>query len=201
MDLGESDAYLHPICWEDTMNKQLFHEISLPLDDTQDLFVDPEPGSDRYVSGMDYLYSEIKTYSRHEKVKVVIELLQENITEGLGGRTREKMKRYCQFKIEENHKQLIALRHQGFALLWIGLIVSLICLVIGGILYLVEPWNVTTVLGAVPAIIVTILVIVIWIAMSIPLQTLLFDWWPFRRDIRIYEQIAAADLVIRESGG
>ncbi len=64
-----------------------------------------------FVSGMDYLYSDIKTYSRHEKFKIKIVLPQEKITEDLVNRTREKMKRYCRFKIEENQKELIALTY------------------------------------------------------------------------------------------
>src|SRR6266704_5134271 len=83
------------------MSKEQLHEITLHLDDIQDLFADPEPGSDRYVSGMDYLYSELKTSSPRErlreKVKLTIELPREKIAEGLVERTTEKVKRYCQF--------------------------------------------------------------------------------------------------------
>ena len=42
------------------MSDKQLREIKLPLDDIQELFADPEPGSDRFVSGMDYLYGEVR---------------------------------------------------------------------------------------------------------------------------------------------
>ena len=84
------------------MSKDLLHEIPLHLDDIQYLFEDPGPDSEMFVSGMDYLYSEIKTHSRHEKFKVIIELPHKDVTEGQADRVRQKMKQYCRFKIEQN---------------------------------------------------------------------------------------------------
>src|SRR5215467_4691118 len=99
------------------MSKGQLHEITLPLDDIQDLFVDPEPGSERFVSGMDYLYGEVRVHTRvlkqPHRYKVTIELPREKITEVLLERTRAKMKRYCQFKTEQNHKDMRVLRLQG----------------------------------------------------------------------------------------
>ena len=83
------------------MSKEQHHEITVPLDDIQDLFVDPEPGSDRFVSGMDYIYGEVsvhtRVYSPSHRYKVTIELPREKITDGLLESTRAKIKRYCQF--------------------------------------------------------------------------------------------------------
>jgi len=162
------------------MSKEQLHEITLHLDDIQDLFADPEPGSDRYVSGMDYLYSEVRIYPRHEKFKVTIELPQEKITEGLLERTRAKMKRYCQFKVEQSHKELIALHHQ-FAFT------------------LMAQSGINKILEAVLQVIATLFVLSAgWVALWEPSEIFLYDWWPFRQDMRIYNKIADADLVIRE---
>jgi hypothetical protein len=92
------------------MSKEQLHEITLPLDDIQDLFADPEPGSDRFVSGMDYIYGEVrvqrKVLKQSNSYKMTIELPREKITEGLQERTSEKIKRYCKFKAEQSHKEL-----------------------------------------------------------------------------------------------
>ena len=109
------------------MSKQQLHEITLPLADIQDLFADPEPGSGRYVSGIEYLYSECKTYKRLATFKITIELPKEKITAGLVENTREKIKGYCRFKIEQNRKELIALRHERSYALWVGLTVLVVC--------------------------------------------------------------------------
>jgi hypothetical protein len=186
------------------MRKELFREITLHLDDIQDLFTDPEPGSERYVSGMDYLYSELKTSSPrerlHEKFKVTIEIPQEKIAEGLLERTREKVKRYCRFKIEENHKELIALHHQGVASLWMGLIVLVICLVLAFTFTLIAQSGINKLLEGLLQIVAVLFVASAgWVALWQPAEIFLYDWWPFRRDMRIYELIADADIVIRES--
>src|SRR6266566_1476165 len=84
------------------MSKEQLHEITLHLDDIQDLFADPEPGSDRYVSGMDYLYSEVRVHTRvlkqPNKYTVTIVLPSEKIIEGLRENTSARIKRYCKFK-------------------------------------------------------------------------------------------------------
>ena len=182
------------------MSKEQLHEITLHLDDIQDLFSDPEPGSDRYVSGMDYLYSEVRIYPRHEKFKVTIELPQEKITEGLLERTRAKMKRYCQFKVEQSHKELIALHHQGVATLWTGLLVAVICLVLAFAFTLMAQSGINKILEAVLQVVATLFVLSAgWVALWEPSEIFLYDWWPFRQDMRIYNKIADADIVIRES--
>ena len=38
-----------------------------------------------------------------------------------------------------------------------------------------------------------------WVALWEPSEIFLYDWWPFRQDMRIYNKIADADLAIRES--
>jgi hypothetical protein len=178
------------------MSKNLLHDITLHLDDVQFLFMDPEADSEMFVSGMDYLYSDIKTYSRHDKFKIKIVLPQEKITEGLVDRTREKMKRYCRFKIEGNQNELIALRHEGFNALRVGITVLVVCLVLATTLTLAAKSGINYILAALLAIVGQGFVIAGWVAMWQPAEILLYDWWPFRRDMRIYHQIADADIVI-----
>ncbi len=181
------------------MSKEQFHEMTLHLDDIQDLFADPEPGSDRYVSGMDYLYSEVRISPRHEKFKVTIELPPEKITEGLLERTRAKMKRYCQFKVEQSHKELIALRHQGFDALKISIVVLVPCFVVGVIYTMLLQSGVHSILEALFIVIAAACVLGAgWVALWMPAEYFLYDGWPFQQDMRIYNQIADADLVIRE---
>jgi hypothetical protein len=182
------------------MRKERFHEMTLHLDDIQDLFADPEPGSDRYVSGMDYLYSEIRLYPRREKFKVTIEFPPENITEGLVERTRAKMKRYCQFKAEENRGELIVLRQQGVASLWMGLIVLVICLALALAFTLLAQSGNNKILASALQIVATLLAMSAgWVALWEPSEIFLYGWWPFRQNMRIYTQIADADIVIRKS--
>ena len=184
------------------MSKEQLHEMTLHLDDIQDLFADPEPGSDRYVSGMDYLYSEVRVHSRHEKFRVTIELPQEKITEGLLERTRAKIKRYCQFKAEQSHKELIVLRHQGIEALRRSIWLALICAVLGIIATAWSQSGINSILEAVLLFIAAFCVLGAgWVAVWMPFEYFLYDGWPFQQDMSVYKQMADADFVIKERSG
>jgi len=187
------------------MSKEQLHEMTLHLDDIQDLFADPEPGSDRYVSGMDYLYSEVRVHNRHEKFKVNIELPQEKITEGLLERTRTKIKRYCQFKAEQSHKELVVLRHQGVDALKTSIVVLVPCLVLGVICTWLTQSGITGIHGILEALFIVIAAACVlgagWVALWMPFEYFLYDGWPFQQDMRIYNKMADADIVISERKG
>jgi len=188
------------------MSKEQLHEITLPLDDIQDLFADPEPGSDRFVSGMDYLYGEVRVHTRvlkqPHRYKVTLELPHEKITDDLLGKTRAKIKRYCQFKAEQSHKDLMVLYNQGLDALRRSIWVALICFVLG---ILATAWSqsgINSVLEAVLLFIVAFCVLGAgWVAVWMPFEYFLYDGWPFQQNMRIYNQIADADIVIRERKG
>ncbi|HEY6287202.1 MAG TPA: hypothetical protein VIX20_16170 [Ktedonobacteraceae bacterium] len=188
------------------MSKEHLHEITLPLDDIQELFTDPEPGSDRFVSGMDYLYSEVRVHrsvlKQSDSYKVTIELPREKITEGLQEGTSAKIKRYCKFKAEQSHKELIVLRHQGLDALRRSIWLALICVVLGIGATAWSQLGINSVLEAVLLFIVAFCVLGAgWVAVWMPFEYLLYDGWPFQHDMRVYNQIADADFVIREREG
>ncbi len=188
------------------MSKEQLREVTLQLDDIQDLFADPEPGSDRYVSGIDYLYSEVRVHTRvlkqPGKYKVTIELPREKITEGLVENTREKIKRYCQFKAGQSHKDLMVLRHQGLDSLRRSIWLVLICVVLGIGGTTLSQSGINNVLEAVLLFIVAFCVLGAgWVAVWMPFEYFLYDGWPFQQDMRVYNQIADADLVIKERTG
>jgi len=188
------------------MSKEQLHEITLPLDDIQDLFADPEPGSDRFVSGMEYLYSEVRVHTRvlkqPHRYKVTIELPLEKITEGLLERTGAKIKRYCQFKTEQSHKDLIVLRLQGLDSLRRSLWVALISVVLGIGATAYSQSGVNSVLEAVLLFIVAFCVLGAgWVAVWMPFEYFLYDGWPFQQNMRIYNQIVDADIVIKAREG
>ena len=188
------------------MSQERLHEITLPLDNIQDLFVDPEPGSDRFVSGMDYLYSEVRVHTRvlrkPHRYKVTIELPRDKITEGLLERTRAKIKRYCQFKSEQSHKDLVVLRLQGLDALRRSLWVALICVVLGIGATAYSQSGVNSILQAVLLFIVAFCVLGAgWVAVWMPFEYFLYDGWPFQQNMRIYNQIAGADIVVKAREG
>ena len=185
------------------MSREQLREITLPLDDLQDLFTDPEPGSDRCVSGIDYLYSEVRIHTRVLKqpdtYKVTIELPREKITEGLLERTSAKIQRYCQCKVEQSHKELIVLRHQGLDALRRSIWVALISVVVGVPATALSQSGIHSVLEGVFLFIALFCALGAgWVAVWMPFEYFLYDGWPFQQDMRVYKQMADAELVIRE---
>ena len=188
------------------MSKDQLHEITLPLNDIQELFADPEPGSDRFVSGMDYLYGEVRVHTRVLKKSdgytVAIELPREKITEGLLEKTSEKIKRYCQFKAEQSHKDLLVLRLQGLDSLRRSIWVALISVIIGIPATALSQSGVNNILEAVLLFIALFCALGAgWVAVWMPFEYFLYDGWPFQQNMRIYNQIADAEIVIKDHEG
>ncbi len=181
------------------MSNELFHEIRVPLDDIQELFVDPEPGSDRFVSGMDSIYGEVRVHTRvhrpFHRYKVIIELPREKITEGLLESTRTKIKRYCQFKAEQNHKDLKVLYLQGWDSLRRSIWVALVAVLLGAAASIYSQAGIHGILQVLTLFIVGFCVLGAgWVAVWMPFETFLYDGWPFQQNMRIYQQIADADI-------
>ncbi len=184
------------------MSEEQLHEITVPLGDIQELFADPEPSSDRFVSGMDYLYGEVRIHTRVLKqakgYTLTIELPREKITEGLLERTRAKIQRYCKFKAEQSHKELMVLRLQGLDALRRSIWVAMISVVLGIGATAWSQSGVNSVLEAVLLFIVAFCVLGAgWVAVWMPFEYFLYDGWPFQQDMRVYNQIADANIVIK----
>jgi hypothetical protein len=188
------------------MSRGQLHEITVPLDDIQDLFADPQPGSGRYVSGMDFLYSEVRVHTRVLKpparYRVTIELPGEKITEGLQERTCATIQGYCQFKAEQGRKELTVLRHQGLDALRRSIALAVICVALGIFAKQLEQSGIQSALEALLLFIAEFFALGAgWVALWMPFEYFLYDGWPFQQDMRVYRQIGAADLIIREQAG
>ena len=155
---------------------------------------------------MDSIYSEMRVHTRvykqPEKYKVTIELPREKITEGLLEKTSEKIQRYCQFKDEQSHKELIVLRHQGLDALRRSIWVVLISCVLGIPATALYQSGIKNILEGVLLFIALFCALGAgWVAVWMPFEYFLYDGWPFQQDMRVYKQIADADLVIKERSG
>jgi hypothetical protein len=189
------------------MSNELLHEISLPLDDIQELFTDPEPGSERFVSGMDYIYGEVRVHTRVYKrnddtYKVTIEVPKEKITDDLAEKTTAKIKQYCQFKAGQSQRELAVLRNQGLDALRRSIWVVVVCIILGTIATLLSQSGIHNALQALFLFIAAFCVLgAFWVAVWMPFEYFLYDGWPFQLDGRVYNLISEADIVIKEREG
>lgn len=185
------------------MSTEQTRAVRVRLDDVEDLFVDPETGADRYVTGIEELYRAVKVHTRvlkrPEKYQVTIELPLVKITDGLADEMSLKIKRYCQFKAEESHQNLMVLRHQGLDAVWVSVVALIPCLILGAIYLWLSQRGINSVLEAVFLLVTLAFILSVgWVALWMPAEYFLYDTWPFQQDMRVYQQMAEAELVIRE---
>jgi hypothetical protein len=173
------------------------------LDDVDELFEEPEVEAERYVSGIEELYRAVKAqtrvFRRPKPYRVTIELPLGRITDGLAEEVSAKIKRYCQFKIEESQQGLKTLRLQGLDSVRVGVLVLIPCLLLGVLCTWLAQTEINTVLQAL--VIVTAAIFILsagWVALWMPAEFFLYDTWPFQQDMRVYQQISDAQVVISE---
>jgi hypothetical protein len=185
------------------MSAELRDTVTVRLDDVDELFAEPEIGAERYVSGIEELYRAVKTQTRVFKqprsYQVTIELPLEKITDGLADEISVKIKRYCQFKIEESQQGLKTLRLQGLDSVRVGVFVLIPCLLLGVLCTWLAQTGINNALQALVIVAAAIFILSAgWVALWMPAEFFLYDTWPFQQDMRVCQQIAAAEVVISE---
>jgi hypothetical protein len=177
--------------------------MTLRLDDVDELFEEPEVEAERNVSGIEELYRAVKAQTRVFKqpkpYQVTIELPLEQITDGLAEEINAKIKRYCQFKIGESQQGLKTLRLQGLDSVRVGVLVLIPCLLLGVLCTWLAQTGINQVLQALVIVAAAIFILSAgWVALWMPAEFFLYDTWPFQQDMRVYQQIADAEVVISE---
>jgi hypothetical protein len=184
------------------MRAEPARDLTVRLDDAHDLFADPDPDSDRAVSGIEELYRAVKVQTRvlvqrPNTYRVTIELPRAEITDGLGATIRARIKRYCERQIEQSQQELRTLRHQGIDSLWTGVFVLVPCLILSVLCTWLSQAGIHGLLQAALTVLAALFILSAgWVALWFPAEYFLYDTWPFQQDIRVYQQIAAAEVVI-----
>ncbi|HKT39914.1 MAG TPA: hypothetical protein VJR48_16175, partial [Ktedonobacterales bacterium] len=185
------------------MRTRPVRDVTVRLSDVQDFLEEPANlGADRAASGIEELYRAIKMHTRAliqrpGAYRVTIELPRDKITDGLQLDMRALIQRYCRVQTEQRRQDLRILRQQAIDSLWRSLIVLALCLVLGGLATWLSQSGGHGFLRALVTAIATFFALSAgWVALWFPAEYFLYDTWPFQQDIRVYQQIAAADVVI-----
>jgi hypothetical protein len=173
-------------------------DIDLHLKEIKHLFVDPEmnPFEDQrlQISGIEEAANHLRIKERKvDKIRLNIFLPGGQIDPGLQSKTADALSRYCDFKILQNRHQLEIERAAGWRAVMIGLVFSVICLLMISIIYLLGPLSETLLV-----VFVGFFTILIWMAIWNPAETFLYGLPPYRREIKIYENLKNAEVVIKE---
>lgn len=185
------------------MRTRPVRDITVRLSDARDFLEEPaDLGADRAAPGIEELYRAIKMHTRAlvqrpGAYRVTIELPRDKITDGLQLDMRALIQRYCRIQTEQRRQDLRILRQQAIDSLWMSLIVLALCLVLGGLAtWLSQSGSHGFLLVLVTAIATFFALSAGWVALWFPAEYFLYDPWPLKQDVRVYQQMAHADVII-----
>lgn len=172
-------------------------EIIIHLDNIHDLFVRPIENwpfwRRDFLSGVEMIRRELTAplWRRKARVRATIFLPEASIKPDLTRRTREAMRRYCRFKLEQNRYAMVTLRRQALVALLLGILFLAVGASLSPYLERITIW---------PSYLSTIFsdgfVIAFWVILWRPVDFFLFDLWPFWREDRLYKRIMAIEINI-----
>jgi hypothetical protein len=172
-------------------------EIQLTLNIMEDLFA--EPASDpfnpdsRYISGIDEIVGQLRL-RRHDlgkKLRLVVRLPQSTINSDTQSTLKAALDRYCTAKIIDNQQTIDELRiTSGREAISAFIIVAILYLLILILVFAIPP------LKAVSGMIASFTGIAVWVIFWEPINNYVYSWRPNRLDIRVFENLRTADLVV-----
>ena len=183
------------------MTKEKDYEITVHLDNIQDLFA--VPAGDhfsenlRFVSGVEFIKSELKPemWKQEARTRATIFLPKEAIEHDTAAKIKDALNRYCQFKVRQNKKTIVALRGDALRALLLG------------ILFLASGDFLSAFLAGttfLPRFFDTLLSdgfnIAFWVMLWRPVDFFLFDLSAYRRENKIYKCMMEMEIVVSEEG-
>lgn len=166
--------------------------IEINLNRVQQLFnsLDPSPfhEKDLDADAEAYIVGSAREFHLRTPLKLVVHL---PVTEAAAAaRLEESIHGYFAYRRDGASRDLRFLLRQGRITLAIGLAFLVACLSLRAFIF-------STATGTVPSIVAEGLVIAGWVAMWRPIQIFLYDWWPLRRMVRVYDKLARVPVEIR----
>jgi hypothetical protein len=159
--------------------------IRLRVRDLRQLFdtLDPAPFLERDLDDRmaEYVESCAAEIPRQLQLRLVVHLPHDQIEAGQRETVQTAVQRHYQHQADLVRQRLRRMMHEGRQSLAIGLVVLTACLLIADAASS-SSWHGVRVLGEG-------LVIGGWVAMWRPIEILLYDWWPLRREIADHERL------------
>ena len=169
-------------------------QIEISLSSLAQLFnsMDPAPFYERDLDqrAEHYLVSWAQDLPEGAPLELLIHLRSESSSIEAQARVREGLEHYFGERYRLTAVQLKELLRQGRTSLAIGVSFLFLCLSLGS-LFKAAPS------GSLSELIHQSLTIVGWVAMWRPLEVYLYDWWPLRRQMRLYRRLQQMPVSLR----
>ena len=175
-------------------------ELTVRLEDPNELFepraADVERGRPPEVSGIERIREALSVRRRNASGRVTVVLPEEKATAEVEHGLRQALSRYCQAGIERNRYELASIRRDGLQTLLSGAVVLAIGLILSEAVLRTHsiPKELRDFLGN------GLFLVVAWVGLWYPLDTLFYSGRPFRRERRMLEELCRMELTVRANG-
>ena len=182
-----------------SMTREKNTEVTIHLNNLHGLFAQPviDPFSKKAlcISGIELIKSELTstTWGSEAIERAIIFLPKECIEPGLAQKITDALRRYCQFKAQQNRRAMVALRRQALIALLLGLLFLVCGLFLSQLLV-----RGTLLPPVINALFSDGFVIAFWVILWRPVDFFLFELWPFWREDRIYKRIMTMKITVAE---
>ncbi len=168
--------------------------IEISLRRIQQLFnsLDPSPfhEKDLDADAEEYIYGAAREFHIATPLKLVFHLPESEAAIAHAMKLPDSIHGYFAYRRDSTSRDLRFLMRQGRLSLLIGLGFLAVCLTLRALLFLPPATPGETILAE-------SLVITGWVAMWRPIQIFLYDWWPLRRRVRVFDKLASIPIDIR----
>ncbi|MFT0859280.1 hypothetical protein [Ancylobacter sp. G4_0304] len=173
-------------------------ELDIHLRDLRNFFatpeIDPFEGEHIDEAGIDQIIDVLRAGRiwRRRRVRATLHVPAGAQTTALTPRIAEALASYCDKHVQYSRRKLAEVRADGLRALAVGVLFLAVCIGLAGVIekligseslagrFLVE--------GA---------VIAGWVGLWRPIEILLFDWWPYALNVKLYNDLRAMDIVVR----
>jgi hypothetical protein len=171
-------------------------ELTLRLASTAELFspprLDQHGGTANLVSGVERLVTQLRSLPVEHRPRVVLSVPSDELTDDAAARVRGSIARYCDERSEDLRQSRAAQVRDGIDALWIGLPILFVGLVLIEAIRRSGPPDVITSFFA-----DGLILVLAWVAVWYPLDTLLYYGRSARQELRAVEQLRELEVVLQ----
>jgi hypothetical protein len=167
--------------------------IEIRLNSASQLFnsFDPSPFQERDLddNAEEFIVGWAREFPDREKLRIVVHLPKDQCDRE-GATLPAAVTQHFEYRASVMRRELSETFRSGRRYLLVGLSIFAACHLAAEVLANTFPDD-TFVEGIVQG-----LIIIGWVANWRPFELLIYDWWPLRRRIRLYERLAKADITL-----
>jgi hypothetical protein len=173
-------------------------QINIDLNSIEELFqvgeFNPFDPDSRCESGIADLFNQTQDLSRNTQLEIMISLANPPMDNDILDKTKNALVNYCTVQITQSEREIHEIRQQGKRDLGWAATISVILLL--GAFFITQ-------LTFLPEILIYLLStgagIIAWVALWPPLDSILYEWSPYRQTKRRYKLLQSAAVKIKST--